>query len=169
MIKINIIIIFLFTYINCLHSQTIYKIEKNNLYGYEDNSNNKIVNCKYLFVFTDTINYIGFVVNKKKNIVCINNKGEELFLVYKYDNGPDYPQEGYFRIISKKGLIGFADTLGNITIRPKYKFAYPFKKGKAKVTDRGQNKEVFGSNGENHFWESDDWFYIDKKGNKINH
>ena len=60
------------------------------------------------------------------------------FYVFKYDNGPDYPCEGYFRIVDKNGLVGFADTLGNIIITPKYKFAYPFSDGKAKVTDTGK-------------------------------
>ena len=37
---------------------------------------------------------------------------------------------------------------------------------KAKVTDKGEMKEVPGSDGEYHYWESDEWYYIDKKGQK---
>lgn len=50
------------------------------------------------------------------------------------DNGPNSMSEGLVRIIDDKGLMGFAYMLGNIVIKPQYKFAFPFKGGKAKVT-----------------------------------
>ncbi len=70
---------------------------------------------------------------------------------------PDYPQEGLFRIIDEDGAIGFADTLGIVIIPPSYKFAFPFKDGKAKVTYEGQSV----SNGEYTDWESSSWIFID--------
>ena len=88
---------------------------------------------KYRYCQTDTIKKIGFVYeNKPKDarIICINDAGKELFYVFKYDNGPDYTQEGLFRIMDEDGLIGFADSLGNVIIEPQFKFAYPFKGGK---------------------------------------
>lgn len=39
--------------------------------------------------------------------------------------------------------------------------------GKAKVTDTGELEEAPGSDGEYHYWESDDWYYIDRKGQRI--
>ena len=42
-----------------------------------------------------------------------------------------------------------------------------FENGKAKVTDTGEQKEVPGSDGEYHYWESDDWYYIDRKGQRV--
>lgn len=125
---------------------------------------------KYLFCQTDTIRKTGFVYeNKPKNakIVCIDNTGKELFYVFKYDNGPDYVQEGLFRIMDEEGLIGFADSTGNIVIEPQYKFAHQFKDGRAKVTLKGERKEVPGKNGENHHWVSEEWFYIDKKNIRL--
>ena len=56
---------------------------------------------KYRYCQTDTIKKIGFAYeNKPKDarIICINDAGKELFYVFKYDNGPDYIQEGLFRI-----------------------------------------------------------------------
>ena len=85
---------------------------------------------KYRYCQTDTIKKIGFVYeNKPKDarIICINDAGKELFYVFKYDNGPDYIQEGLFRIMDEDGLVGFADSLGNVIIEPQFKFAYPFK------------------------------------------
>lgn len=92
---------------------------------------------KYRYCQTDTIKKIGFAYeNKPKDarIICINDAGKELFYVFKYDNGPDYIQEGLFRIMNEDGLVGFADSLGNVIIEPQFKFAYPFKGGKTKAT-----------------------------------
>lgn len=119
---------------------------------------------KYRFCQTDTIRNIGFVYENRQNarIICIDNQGKELFYFFKYDNGVDYVREGLFRITDDKGLIGFANTLGNITIKPQFKFAFPFKNGKAKVTFTGEEKAIF--NGEHHEWVSNEWQYINKKG-----
>ena len=125
---------------------------------------------KYRYCQTDTIKKIGFVYeNKPKDarIICINDAGKELFYVFKYDNGPDYTQEGLFRIMDEDGLIGFADSLGNVIIEPQFKFAYPFKGGKTKVTLEGEQKEVPKSEGEKHYWESGTWFYIDKRNKHL--
>lgn len=100
---------------------------------------------KYRYCQTDTIKKIGFVYeNKPKDarIICINDAGKELFYVFKYDNGPDYIQEGLFRIMDEDGLVGFADSLGNVIIEPQFKFAYPFKGGKTKATLKGERKVV---------------------------
>lgn len=149
-------------------SQNLYKIEHNGLYGYIDENGDSIIKCRYVIAITDTIKTLGFVFDQKtKKIICFNNKGDSLFYVVKCDNGPDYIRNGLFRIMDRKGLIGFADTLGNIVIEPKFKFAYPFYNDRAKVTNKGECKEEPGSGGEKHYWDSTDWFYIDKKGNII--
>lgn len=124
---------------------------------------------RYKFCQTDTIRDIGFVYENKQDarIICIDNQGKELFYAFQYDNGADYVREGLFRITDDKGLIGFADTLGNIVIKPQFKFAFPFKNGKAKVTFSGESKDVPDSNGEEHYWNSSDWFYIDKNGKML--
>ena len=125
---------------------------------------------KYRYCQTDTIKKIGFAYeNKPKDarIICINDAGKELFYVFKYDNGPDYIQEGLFRIMNEDGLVGFADSLGNVIIEPQFKFAYPFKGGKTKATLKGERKVVPESDGEKHYWESATWFYIDKKNRRL--
>ena len=125
---------------------------------------------KYRYCQTDTIKKIGFVYeNKPKDarIICINDAGKELFYVFKYDNGPDYIQEGLFRIMDEDGLVGFADSLGNVIIEPQFKFAYPFKGAKTKATLKGERKVVPESDGEKHYWESGTWFYIDKRNKHL--
>ena len=126
---------------------------------------------KYRYCQTDTIKKIGFVYeNKPKDarIICINDAGKELFYVFKYDNGPDYIQEGLFRIMDEDGLVGFADSLGNVVIKPQFKFAYPFEHGKAKVTFSGENKVIPDSKGEKHYRDNSDWYHINKNGKIIN-
>ncbi len=138
-------------------------VEKNELFGYTDEKGDTIIECSYPLAFTDTISQLGFVADDKGNIRCFSNEGEFLFNTFNYDNGPDFPQEGLFRIVGQDGLIGFADTLGNIVIEPTYKFAYPFSGGRAKVTDTG--REVV--NGEHRAWESDNWYFISKENERL--
>ena len=117
---------------------------------------------RYRFCQTDTIRNIGFVYENKQDarIVCIDHQGKELFYVFKYDNGPDYIREGLFRIMDENGSIGFADSLGNVVIKPQFKFATPFEEGKTQVTRSGKAYD----DGEHSFWESDEWQYINEKG-----
>ncbi|WP_297901460.1 WG repeat-containing protein [uncultured Parabacteroides sp.] len=109
---------------------------------------------KYKFCHTDTIRTIGFVYENKTDarIVCVDTNGRKLFNVFKYDNGADYVEEGLFRITDDNGLIGFADTSGVVIIKPQFKFAFPFKNGKTKVTSSGEFEE---------------WFYINKHGQRL--
>ena len=38
----------------------------------------------------------------------------------------------------KTAFFGYADSLGNVVIKPQFTFAYPFEDGKAKVTNSGK-------------------------------
>lgn len=89
------------------------------------------------------------------------------YSVYQYDNGDDYISDGMYRIVDKRGRIGYADEKGKAVIKPSFAFGFPFENGKAKVTDKGKMREVPGSDGEYHYWDSDEWYYIDKHGNRI--
>ena len=122
---------------------------------------------KYHYGGSDTIRHIGFVMEPHKpGWTTINNKGEKLFYAFSFDNGPDYVEEGLFRIINDEMLMGFADTLGNVIIKPQFAFVCPFKDGKAEVTYTGE-KKALDDYGEHWTWQSDDWFYIDKNRNKL--
>lgn len=91
------------------------------------------------------------------------------YAIYQYDNGNDYVKDGTIRIVdTKSGKIGYATPDGKVLIEPQYAYGYPFENGIAKVTESGSSKAVTDSHGEYHYWDSDDWFYIDKQGNKIN-
>ncbi|MEG0602512.1 MAG: WG repeat-containing protein [Mucinivorans sp.] len=135
---------------------TLYKIEKNGRYGYADSIGNIIIKPIYSSPYTDTLNTMAFVIYNG-DIIAIDRNGKHLFMVFIYDNGPDYPSEGLFRIVNKSGKIGFVDTLGNVVIKPQYKFAFPFQDGKAEVTNKGVLKQ---EDAEHSYWVSAEWNYI---------
>ena len=90
------------------------------------------------------------------------------YAVYQYDNGNDYVKDGTIRIVdTQSGKIGYATPDGKVLIKPQYAYGYPFENGTAKVTYEGEQKAVTDSHGEYHYWDSDNWFYIDKQGNPI--
>lgn len=86
---------------------------------------------RYKYCCHDTIEGIGFVYNNKGDIICIDNSGNELAKVFKCGNRPDMEQDGFFRIVDDNGLIGYADMSGCITIKPQFRYANPFKNGRA--------------------------------------
>ena len=119
---------------------------------------------KYEYCGYDSIAPIGIVVEPHGGIVMINNKGEELFKVMTIDNfQADYVSEGLYRILDDKGKIGYADTLGNVIIKPQFQCAWPFQGGHARVAYHGKKN----SKDEHSDWESDEWFYIDKNGQRV--
>ncbi len=130
-------------------------------YAYFDNKGNKVLG-DYKMAFTDTL--IDFAIVVDSGFFLINSKGEHLYEVFTYDNGPDYPAEGLYRIL-KDGKIGYVDSrTSKLLIEPIYECAHPFENGKARVSFKCSAK----TNGEHTSWESEDWFYIDKKGKRIN-
>lgn len=121
-----------------------------------------ISNKNYTGTLTDTLKYFAIVYDHKHGIIGIDRNDQILFEIFKYDNGPDYLKEGYFRII-RNGKIGYANKYGEIKIPCQFECAYPFKNGKAKVAYHcGTIKQY-----EYNVWKSDDWLYIDKMGNKV--
>lgn len=83
---------------------------------------------------------------------------------FQFDNGDDYTVDGMYRIVDDQGRIGYADEKGNTVIIPRFKCAFPFENGKAKVADTGEKRQY---DSEHWYWESDGWYYIDKTGRKI--
>lgn len=129
-------------------------------FAYYDQHGKKILG-DYKMAFTDTLT--GFAIVADSGFVLINRKGEHLFQIFTYDNGPDYPSDGLYRIV-KDNKIGYVDALTSLlVIEPVYSCAYPFENGKAKVSLKCKTI----NDGEHPSWESEKWFYIDKKGKKL--
>lgn len=116
---------------------------------------------KYQMCFTDTFRTCAIVLNQN-SFVGIDRNEKVLFEVFMHDNGPDYVSEGLFRI-KEKGKIGYANLAGEIIISPQFGCAYPFENAKAKVSLSCNESQ----DGEHSLWQSDQWFYIDKNGNRL--
>ncbi len=112
--------------------------------------------------FTDTVTYSAVVLKPDEGFVGIDKKGKVLYKIFVFDNGPDDISDGMFRIL-KDDKIGYADAQGKVVIEPQFSCAYPFEKGKARVSLNCQHIK----DGEHTRWESSEWFYVDKNGLKI--
>lgn len=138
-------------------------------FGYKNLQGEVIIPMgKYERCFTDTFKNFAFVYDEKitgSKVVAINRNEKILFEAYMFDNGPDWPEEGLFRII-RNGKIGYADKNGIIVIEPEFECADQFENGTARVAincnlARSENDPEHTS------MESDSWFYIDKNGNIV--
>jgi len=131
-----------------------------NAFCYLDHKGKTIVPLgRYSQAYTDTVVTIGFVGNNQSEILAIDIYGKELFQVFKNDGLPDYESNRLFRII-KDQKIGYADMMGKIVVKPSYKCAFPFFDGRAKVSI---NCETV-TKGDYSYWNSDNWVFINKKG-----
>ena len=88
---------------------------------------------KYLEIGLDTANttLIGPEIIKLKHI------SQTDFKPFQIDNGDDYVSCNRYRIIDKKGRVGFANGDGYVVMEPIFAFAFPYERGMAKVTDKG--------------------------------
>lgn len=131
--------------------------------GYKNQAGEIVIPLgKYEMCFTDTMRSyaIVFFGNAFK---AIDRKENEMYEVFPFDNGPDYPSEGLFRIL-EKGKIGYADAVtGDVVVKPKYDCAMPFDGGKAQVSNSCSTE----MQGEHKSWKSEDWVWIDKTGNPV--
>jgi len=134
-------------------------------YGYVNQKGDTVIATgKYQMCFTDTFRTYAFVANKKSPfLIAIDRQQNVLYQVFNYDNGPDEPVDGLFRIVIEK-KIGYADAVtGKIIIQPQFDCAFPFANGVAQVSNNCKTK----AHGEYSEWLSDHWFYIDTAGNKV--
>jgi len=112
-------------------------------------------------VANDTLSEYSMV--NEDGFFLIDRSGTKIYEIYPFDNGPDYVSEGLQRII-KDGKIGYGDPiLGKVIIQPIYSCAYPFENGRANVSIDCTTI----TDGEHSIWESKEWMYIDKNGNKV--
>ncbi len=131
--------------------------------GYVDLRGDTIIPLgKYYYCYTDTLRTFAIVSTKGGELIGIDRQANKLFEVFWFDNGPDYVADGLFRI-QKNGKIGYANLKGEIVITPRYTCAFPFENGRARVA----NECITIPEGEHSVWQSQEWMYIDTKGNKV--
>lgn len=144
----------------------LFSNEAGDAYGYKNLKGDVVIPPgKYAMCFSDTLRNYALVADTKKGIIAIDRQEKVLYKVFPYDNGPDDVSNGLFRIIDGD-KIGYADAVsGKIVITPQYSCAWPFENGTAKVATNCRT-EAYGEEGHT-TWESDQWFYINVKGEKV--
>ena len=119
---------------------------------------------KYRMCFSDTFRNLALVQLAAGAFTVIDRQENVAYEVFSYDNDPDYPAEGLFRIVVN-GKMGYADEKTYaVVIQPQFDCAFPFENGVAKVS-KNCTKEA---DGEHSIWVSEHWQYIDKKGKEKN-
>lgn len=146
--------------------EIMYRIENQNedVCGYVNAQGDTLIPFGECVVcFSDSLPYAIVLKwdDQSYGFPAINAKDEEVFRVFVFDNGPDYIEEGTFRIV-KDGKIGYASVSGEIIVPPMYEAAWPFENGRAQVSLYARKEQ----DGEHWFWTETDWFYIDKNGNR---
>ena len=136
-----------------------------NTYGYRNESGKIVIPMgRYPVCYTDTFRDYAIVLKPGIGFVGIDRQERVLYSVFIFDNGPDEPSDGLFRVRAT-GKIGYADAAtGKIIIKPQFACAWPFDHGVAKVALDCQTR----SDGEHSTWVSDHWFYVNKKGVRVN-
>jgi len=169
---INPIMILLGSYLTSFGQQPknvdaliLFEDKATNEYGYKDSKGNIVIPPgKYERCYTVTFRTYAIVEDPKKGFVAIDRQEHILYQVFIFDNGPDDTSDGFFRILVKN-RIGYADySTGKIVINPQFGCAWPFAHGIAKVATDCQRR----SDGEHSTWLSNNWYYINKAGKKVN-
>ena len=136
---------------------------KNGLFGYYNQKNEKVLG-DYPMVFTDTL--IDFAIIYDSEFIMIGKNGKAVHTIYPFENGPDYESEGTMRIV-KDGLIGYINSrTAEVIVKPQYECAFPFEDGLAKVSLNCQ--KIKHENDEHTEVQSQEWFYIDRTGQRVN-
>lgn len=132
------------------HDRYSFEDPKTGKYGFKDKAGKVVLPPVYLSVYEFSPHGMaGVVVDGKDGpFQFIDPSGKLLARAYAFDNGPDYFQEGYARIIDDAKRVGYIDERGRIAIAPKFVSAAAFCRGKAEV-------EIDGGT-----------YFIDKQGNK---
>jgi hypothetical protein len=118
-----------------------YAFESNDgRYGYKNKRGDVVIPPTFQFAYEFKPGGIAAAVAADNSFVFIDPSGKVVARAYAYDNGPDYFQEGYARIIDGN-KIGFIDDKGHIVIPPRFDEADSFCYGKAQVREAG--KQLF--------------------------
>ena len=123
---------------------------------------------KYAYYGTDTLIHYANVIEHPSDStygrqIGINRDQKILFDLVMFDNGPEPFNEGFTRV-TRNGKMGYANKWGRIVIPCIYAYANWFENGKAEVTF---NAVEYVGGDEHKRVESDEWFEIDRKGNRI--
>ena len=122
----------------------------------------------FAYFGTDTLIHFATVLEHPNETefgrqIAIDPNQNILFDIVMFDNGPESFHDGLLRVL-RNGKMGYANRFGQSVIPCIYDYAKWFDNGQSEVTFKA--KEYIDME-EHRRVESDEWFKIDKQGNKI--
>ena len=123
---------------------------------------------QYAYFGTDTLKSYATVIEHQNDStygrkVGIDRQQRILFDLVMFDNGPDPWHDGLTRVV-RNGKMGYADKIGRVVIPCIYDHAKQFENGMAEVTFYAdKHRDADG----HQTVTSNEWFTIDKTGNRI--
>lgn len=123
---------------------------------------------QFAYFGTDTLIHFATVIEHPNDStwgrqIAIDRNQNILFDIVMFDNGPESFHDGLLRVL-RNGKMGYANRLGQIVIPCIYDYAKWFENGQAEVTFKAKK---YIDMEEHQRVESNEWFKIDRKGNKV--
>lgn len=126
------------------HDRVVFQDPTTELYGYKNKAGAVVLAAQYQHAWEFWPGGFAAVLPQQKDItdpkhpfLFIDPTGKTIAHAFTFDNGPDYYQEGFFRI-SEGGKRGFMNDRAQIVIAPQYETVFAFCNGKARVEHAGQ-------------------------------
>jgi len=126
-----------------LHDRYMFRDEAIEKQGFKTKAGKVVIPARYIDVYPFTPGGLAAVTDGVTPFAFIDIDGNVFAKAYAFDNGPDYYQEGYARVVAPDGRIGYvSETSGRIEIAATYAKASPFCDGKAEVEVDGQRFQI---------------------------
>jgi hypothetical protein len=134
----------------------------NGLIGYRDAAGKVVISPRFRHAYEFPPEGVTGAVNAQGQTVFIDRTGAVVAQALTYDNGPDYFQGGFARIV-KNGKVGFIDRRGRLAVPPSWDGAYPFCEGRAVVC----HGCVRGTADEHDVWAGGRWGFVDTRARVV--
>ena len=141
--------------------QELLPFEKDGRWGYRDEHGDIAIKNKYRMAYAFLPGGIAAVIDDQ-GWAYIDRKGGIVLRPFIFDNGPDYFREGLARF-TVDYKFGFFNERGEVIIKPRFDFAFPFSEGLSPACMGCLEK----SEGEHSIVEGGAWGYIDNKGDWV--
>ena len=124
------------------HDRYTFEDAATSLYGFKDGKGNIVVQPRFRYAYEFGPGGVAAAVDANAKFVFFGPSGATLADAYPFDNGPDYFQEGYARIVDGNKKVGFVSDRGDIVIAPQFDEAEGFCHGVAEVKLGGATLRV---------------------------
>ncbi|MBM3501428.1 MAG: hypothetical protein FJX74_22470, partial [Armatimonadetes bacterium] len=123
------------------HDRHAFEDPATGLKGYKNGAGEIVIPARFPVAYEFGPGGVAAVTDGETPFIFIDPSGRVIARAYAMDNGPDYFQGGYARIIAN-GKVGFMTERGRITIAPRFDSATPFCHGQAEVEIGGETYSI---------------------------